>query len=118
MKNIILLISILYSMASVAAPVNCDVTINGNVIVSGAQNIPQTEGEPEGAGALLLASEGSLKIYVTTYPIVLYANYFAGEVVVESKHSNILRTGLSGFKKATLNTTIDGIKIKAVCIED
>ena len=131
MQKIILILSLLFSFSTKASSVRCNVKINGKVVASGMQEVPQSEGEPEGTGHLLLANEGNLKIYVTNYPIMLVANYFEDEIVVESKHSSMVRTFLgaemsaklhdtsSNKLKAVLNTTIgEDIKIRATCIDD
>ena len=121
MKQIILLLTLLISTSALANSVDCKVTINGEEKALGLYDIPQTAGEPEGAGQLLLASDGPLKVYVTTYPIMIFADYFENEVVIASKHSSPVRTFLTaGIKKewkATLKTKIGGMKVKAVCIE-
>jgi hypothetical protein len=78
--------------------------------------------EPEGSGHVLIANEGSIKIYVTTYPIEIVANsverYDDGtEVVMEAKKSNVLTTLLFHQDSASLSTSIDGIKIHVKCTE-
>ena len=117
MKGPILLAVLLFSFSVSATQVSCDVKINDRVITGGIKTIPQTLGEPEGAGHLLIASKGNIKIYVMEYPIEIVANYISDDVVIEAKRSNILGTMVFHGDTAILKTTMGGNKIFAKCNE-
>lgn len=122
MKTLIFMVTSIISLSTYALDVTCDIQINDRIVASGKQTIIHDKGEPEGSGHLLLANEGNIKIYVTTYPIEIIANavqrYDDGtEIVMVTKRSNILGTLLFHQKSATLNTNLDDQKIHAKCTE-
>lgn len=118
MKLLILLAVTLISLSALAIDVSCEVRINGQLITNEIKTIPQEKGEGEGAGHLLIASTGDIKIFITNYPLQIVANYLEqGDVVIDVKKSNILATLALHRNSATLKTTMLDNKIYAKCIE-
>ena len=99
--------------------IHCKIIINNEIVFEGNKALDHTPGEPEGSGTALVLEHENIKVYATSYPVMIIVNYLEDDIVIKAKTSFV--TGVVDLvlnrneRVARINARMPGYKVEARC---